>query len=1849
MTAPRPGKGSIGVRVRPNANDFIRDLERQLKDKKKTFYVDVHANLKPANKEIQEWTRTTLKSMGAKIPVRADMSPANKDVAAWRTKQRGIKTNIPIGADLTKALSEVLAFRKVVGKPIDIELKVSTASANRAAERFAAALSRKSINVPINLDPNSVRKTANKIDTDLIRRLQNQGGVLIGVDADTSQAEARMNFFEAREEADPIHKQVDLDLKRARLEMLQLKAELARRKLEVQVDVKTSGVQRLQRSFDMIEKRLGNFSFIRSLDVGPFNLGKPTGLMGTLTTLNLLAGALPTATYGVTALSKALVDLGGAAALLPGMLGGFLASLSTFSVGISGVSDAFEKLTDMWTETPAEAASAARRSVQAHNQLRQAVREEAQAQRDVAAARREATNDLRNLNNELRGSVLNEAQAILDLQKARDRLAQGGFENATDMMQAQLDEAKAYQNLIDVRERNTQLQQKANDESAKGVENSDKVQEALERQTRASEQAAMALEAISSTQATSALGKFQQELDQLTPSAREFVLSIAGMRGEFEMLRNMVQETIFQGTGPAFQQMISNLLPIVGPGMQRIAAAMNDNILTVFKELESPTGKSIIERILGGTAEAQKMLSGLINPLLRGFGTLMAAGAEHLPQLVDLFTRLAERFANFVETADRNGNLDKFLDRGIGALEKMAELGINLIQIISSLGDTFDGDLLQSLVDATQKFEDWINSAEGQEKINELIQDARDLWQQWKPILEDLPGIMGRVADAAQIVLKPLLSILDRLTSFMVEHPGLVEGFVAAWLGAKVLVGAASPIVQLAKILTGVVSAVKALPTLLAKIPGSLPGLLMGNSAAGGKFPGIIPALGPAATIGLPAILGNEIAGQVTGQDLPLPTAIGQGFGAPKRIFDDIFGGGSEWTRISRANEAIKDVKFGGQSVPKYEPLGHDASQALIGSLVERGSKAGQWIAEAGVGLEQARRYSWLFSQPNAEEIINDPNFNPPKDYPSFDKGGFTNWGVEQGKQVVLHGKEYVQPHQTVDYYGVEAMEAIHQRRVPKQVLDSFYVGGFNFPLHPQVPGPAPAPAPTPAPAPAPTPAATPAPVQHGTGTGLPSLTTGVGTGPLPGPANPPQVDTTFTPTTPGPVGGQDDQQSINILGFNVPIGGAEQQMPDWSDPGLWPFGIPGIGRPGHTEADAGKWLADWGAKTLLGFGETLLGGVLGFFGAEGLLNNPYMNSIRGAIGYYSSLPGSVSSQKQADGADATNANVASLLDQYYNMPLNPLEGAPQLLALGNAAPNAPGNEGLQVNTARGKQIIQSVFPWATNIGGVREDALKWHPSGLALDVMIPGAGGLNDPTPAEGKALGDQMYAWLQANKEALGIDYIMWQEKDHYNHLHVNFKESGFADALGLGTGSGQSSGGGSAQSEGLTALSELNAALGLDSATPPQGNGPLNLDSGSPVGRSLPSGYKRRAVRGGPKAVGDHEAEGLLQTPTEKGLLKAAAKQLYMRAGMPPAEWPAFDRLIEKESSWNPTAKNPKSTAYGLGQFLDITDAKYGPRSADPMVQLPRIFQYIRDRYDGSPAKALDFHNKNNWYDRGGWLMPGQSTVDNATGKPELVIPWDDIPSFYQGGMLPRGAVTGGRRPLPRGPEIGRLKPQPSAPVPIGPKAPPPSQLPGNLRPAPGGPADPNTPLLPGQSPAPPDGNYGPAPDTGGASARGGGVAAAQLGTGPGVAAGGSHLHPAAQKGIRSGAAALGSVVSSAISAAAAAGSFGAAGAAGAAGGGMGSLIGGLFTQGGKIVEDVANVGASFLVGNITNGTTPNPYGVTQRATNPTGGTRIVDNSQRYGDVYTQSPREFFRQLDLREAQHSQGSLGGYDRYA
>lgn len=103
---------------------------------------------------------------------------------------------------------------------------------------------------------------------------------------------------------------------------------------------------------------------------------------------------------------------------------------------------------------------------------------------------------------------------------------------------------------------------------------------------------------------------------------------------------------------------------------------------------------------------------------------------------------------------------------------------------------------------------------------------------------------------------------------------------------------------------------------------------------------------------------------------------------------------------------------------------------------------------------------------------------------------------------------------------------------------------------------------------------------------------------------------------------------------------------------------------------------------------------------------------------------------------------------------------------------------------------------------------------------------------------------------------------------------------------------------------------------------------------------------------------------KTPERKKDFPVPARS-YARSMVSVEEYVALHELIMLESSWNPDARNPKSTAYGLGQLLDQTWKDLGiEKSDDFRVQLIATHKYVMQRY-GSWQKALQFHKRNGYY--------------------------------------------------------------------------------------------------------------------------------------------------------------------------------------------------------------------------------------------------------------------------------------------
>ena len=107
---------------------------------------------------------------------------------------------------------------------------------------------------------------------------------------------------------------------------------------------------------------------------------------------------------------------------------------------------------------------------------------------------------------------------------------------------------------------------------------------------------------------------------------------------------------------------------------------------------------------------------------------------------------------------------------------------------------------------------------------------------------------------------------------------------------------------------------------------------------------------------------------------------------------------------------------------------------------------------------------------------------------------------------------------------------------------------------------------------------------------------------------------------------------------------------------------------------------------------------------------------------------------------------------------------------------------GLQVQTIFLARSIGVVFPEIHSIGGVRADALPWHPNGLALDIMIPNA------SSAEGIALGNRIVAYAMENAARFGLQDAIWRNVyytpngaqssglGHFDHVHLTTHGGGY-----------------------------------------------------------------------------------------------------------------------------------------------------------------------------------------------------------------------------------------------------------------------------------------------------------------------------------------------------------------------------------------------------------------------------------------------------------------------------------------
>jgi hypothetical protein len=134
-------------------------------------------------------------------------------------------------------------------------------------------------------------------------------------------------------------------------------------------------------------------------------------------------------------------------------------------------------------------------------------------------------------------------------------------------------------------------------------------------------------------------------------------------------------------------------------------------------------------------------------------------------------------------------------------------------------------------------------------------------------------------------------------------------------------------------------------------------------------------------------------------------------------------------------------------------------------------------------------------------------------------------------------------------------------------------------------------------------------------------------------------------------------------------------------------------------------------------------------------------------------------------------------------------------------------------------------------------------------------------------------------------------------------------------------------------------------------------------------VPEGQTTSSVLGAVQAAREASSTTAARTKARfenpKSDLAIAAYQEYLKDMIPEREESCYFNIIDKESKWNPLAQNPKSTAFGIGQFLNSTwELVDHSKTKNPYIQIDAMVEYVKVVY-GDGCKAWDFRYRNGWY--------------------------------------------------------------------------------------------------------------------------------------------------------------------------------------------------------------------------------------------------------------------------------------------
>ncbi len=785
MTSP-DSVGSVSIEIEADAKALSKSLKAEVE---KAF-----KKIDPS-KAIQD----SVGKKPIKVPVQTDTDTGPLEEKIGKTRVPKVK--VPLDPD-TDSIPEKVKGTKVPKVPVPLDPLMQAFQAE--VRRQTAALARQvNVNVPVDGDTSGLRA---KLGTDLAA-ISAQAKIKVPTEPEAKAAYEAKLKAQLAEVAARVKQTVKVEAQVDKKGVTGLSSSLR--------SLPTSGVGILKQAFDTLSSSMAQSSS-QAVQFGGAVVGAlstaagPIGAVaaGFAILIGGIAGVAAAASVAIPAISA----LAGAIAALPGLLAGAGAGFGTLALGFSGIADAFKPKAGGGGgggggEDPASRArriagaergvEAARRGIagatralqSANRSLEQAERGVAdaqarvgdaqkralQAQQAVNRARREAKEDIEDLNRSLRGASLSEEDAALRVTEALRELNEAKEKGILpDIQRADLEYRQAQQALEEAKDTTEDLGEAAADANAKGVEGSDKVQDALADQVDAQNAVKDAIRGVADAQnavleaqngvlsandalkssydglasAQDSLAEASKkaasaggggaaggffDVKKLAPEAQKFVNAIKALKPAFEDLRLDVQNRLFKDLDDTIRQLATAYEKPLRDTLGSYADTFNQFFRNLGTSISQP---KFITDLQAGAESSRKALAdigdSITTSLVPAFGALSAAAGPFIETLGEEIAGIVTEFSNWVLEGEKTGGLKSFFETASEALRDIFVTGKevgkiigNIFRILTNGNGKNDKSAIDSFNDGLKAINRFLEDPANQQKIATFIDDIK--------------------------------------------------------------------------------------------------------------------------------------------------------------------------------------------------------------------------------------------------------------------------------------------------------------------------------------------------------------------------------------------------------------------------------------------------------------------------------------------------------------------------------------------------------------------------------------------------------------------------------------------------------------------------------------------------------------------------------------------------------------------------------------------------------------------------------------------------------------------------------------------------------------------------------------------------------------------------------------------------------------------------------------------------------------------------------------------------------------------------------------------------------------------